>query len=322
MSSFHLSNALARDLLGQAVLAPSSHNTQPWRFRLSASAIDVLADRRRALPVNDPDDRELTISCGCALMNLRIAAARRELGTETTLLPDACDPDWLARMSFVPSAGAPADQAALAEAIPLRHSCRRPFEPIAIPAATAPRLVAAAAAEGAWLRPLSEAGTRTQLASLVTEGDMAQWADTRWRRELAAWMHPRQQGDGLSVPALAASLTQLLVRTFNLGEGMAAKDRTLAESAPLLAVLGTDKDDPRHWLLAGQALQRVLLVACRLGLQAAYLNQPVQVARLRPVLHQLTGGDCAQLVLCLGYPRVPLAASPRRPLEEVIGFPS
>lgn len=322
MPSFHLSNALARDLIGQAVLAPSSHNTQPWRFRLSASAIDVLADRRRALPVNDPDDRELTISCGCALMNLRIAAARRELGTETTLLPDAADPDWLARMSFVASAGAPADQAALAEAIPLRHSCRHPFEPIAIPAAAAPRLVAAAAAEGAWLRPLAEAGARTQLASLVTEGDTAQWADTRWRRELATWMHPRQQGDGLSVPALAASLTQLLVRTFNLGEGMAARDRTLAESAPLLAVLGTDEDSPRHWLQAGQALQRVLLVACRLGLQAAYLNQPVQVARLRLVLHQLTGGDCAQLVLCLGYPRAPPAASPRRPLIEVIEYPS
>jgi hypothetical protein len=30
-----------------------------------------LADRTRALPVTDPEDRELTISCGCALFNLR-----------------------------------------------------------------------------------------------------------------------------------------------------------------------------------------------------------------------------------------------------------
>ncbi|OXS14999.1 hypothetical protein CGX12_11455 [Zobellella denitrificans] len=127
MPSVHLSNALAQDLLGQAILAPSSHNTQPWRFRLSASAIDLLADRRRALPVNDPDDRELTISCGCALMNLRIAAARRELGTHTTLLPEAADPGWLARVALVPGADVPADQAALAEAIPRRHSCRHPF---------------------------------------------------------------------------------------------------------------------------------------------------------------------------------------------------
>ncbi|MGR7920912.1 Acg family FMN-binding oxidoreductase [Zobellella denitrificans] len=322
MPSVHLSNALAQDLLGQAILAPSSHNTQPWRFRLSASAIDLLADRRRALPVNDPDDRELTISCGCALMNLRIAAARRELGTHTTLLPEAADPGWLARVALVPGADVPADQAALAEAIPRRHSCRHPFEPRAIPETDIPRLVAAAAAEGAWLRPLTESGARAQLVSLIAEGDTAQWADARWRRELAAWMHPRRLGDGLSVPTLAVPLTRLLVRAFNLGEGVAARNGTLAESAPLLAVLGTDEDNPRHWLLAGQALQRMLLVACRQGLQAAYLNQPIQVARLRPCLRPLTGGGHAQLLLCLGYPHTPPAASPRRPLIEVMEKPA
>ncbi|HEY9119502.1 MAG TPA: hypothetical protein VIN33_07070 [Marinobacter sp.] len=61
-------------LIRQTVLAPSSHNTQPWRFRISTSTIDLYADRTRALPVNDPADRELTISCGCALFNLCVGA--------------------------------------------------------------------------------------------------------------------------------------------------------------------------------------------------------------------------------------------------------
>ncbi|MFN7211793.1 MAG: nitroreductase family protein, partial [Lysobacteraceae bacterium] len=52
-----------RDLVALAVYAPSSHNTQPWRFRLAPASIDLLADRTRALPVNDPFDRELVISC-------------------------------------------------------------------------------------------------------------------------------------------------------------------------------------------------------------------------------------------------------------------
>ena len=64
-----------RRLLEAAVQAPSSHNTQPWLFRVEDGAVHLLADRTRALPVNDPDDRELTISCGCALLNLRVAAA-------------------------------------------------------------------------------------------------------------------------------------------------------------------------------------------------------------------------------------------------------
>jgi len=41
-------------LVEAAALAPSSHNTQPWRFRPDGDAIDLLADRTRALPVNDP----------------------------------------------------------------------------------------------------------------------------------------------------------------------------------------------------------------------------------------------------------------------------
>ena len=76
-------------LVGEAILSPSSHNTQPWRFRTSDTAIDVFADRTRALPVNDPEDRELTISCGCALFNLRAAAAAHGLGVTVTLLPSA-----------------------------------------------------------------------------------------------------------------------------------------------------------------------------------------------------------------------------------------
>ena len=56
-----------------AVLAPSGHNTQPWRFRFDDDAIELHADRTRALPVIDPDDREMTISCGTALLHLRLA---------------------------------------------------------------------------------------------------------------------------------------------------------------------------------------------------------------------------------------------------------
>ncbi|WP_458721578.1 hypothetical protein [Candidatus Nitrosocosmicus sp. R] len=57
-----------------AILVPSGHNTQPWTFRISDdSIIEMYADRTRALPVVDPDDRELTISCGSALFNMQLA---------------------------------------------------------------------------------------------------------------------------------------------------------------------------------------------------------------------------------------------------------
>src|SRR5918911_1973883 len=65
-------------LLRYAVLAPSGHNTQPWLFKIAGSnnTIEIYADRSRALPVVDPDDRELVISCGAALGTMRVALRR------------------------------------------------------------------------------------------------------------------------------------------------------------------------------------------------------------------------------------------------------
>lgn len=308
----------ARSMIGRAVLAPSSHNTQPWFFRLSESAIDLCADRTRALPVNDPEDRELTISCGCALMNLRIAAASAGLHVQVRLLPKPEELDLLARVSLSNLSDVSAEDAQLADFIETRRTYRKRFAPREVSASALDQLNEATKREGARLVPLLTEEVRQKLAALVAEGDAAQWGNPSWRRELAAWMHPRRRGDGLTMPALAVPVAQLVVRTFDMGGGVGAKDRQLAEASPLIAVLSTDSDHPRDWLLAGQALQRTLLIGCRHGLQASYLNQPVQVASLRPKLQNLVSAGFPQILLRIGYPVEEIPPAPRRALDDVI----
>lgn len=317
MSAEPLSDAL-RDLVACAVLAPSSHNTQPWLFRAAEHGVELLADRTRALPVNDPHDRELLISCGASLFNLRVGAASRGWATALSLLPRG-DPDRLAVLERSPhEAGPDPELAALRPQVDRRRTCRQAFQSEAVEGSVRQALVDAAAAEGARLHRVDDE-RRSTLAALVAEGDEALWHDPRWRRELAAWMHPRRRGDGLSLPGLAVPVAQAVVRSFDLGHGQAARDAQVVQASPLLAVLATEADDERSHLLAGMALQRVLLTACAHGLQASYLNQPVQVASLRPRLRELVGaGGFPQLVLRLGRPQGPLPASPRRPLDEVI----
>jgi hypothetical protein len=310
-----------RPLVAQAVLAPSSHNTQPWAWQLREGVAKLFADRTRALPVNDPDDRELTISCGCALMNLRVAAAAAGLAIEVTLRPDVHDADCLAGVALRHAPPHAAD-AALFAAVAQRRTYRKRFAARAVPLDVVGVLATAAQREGAWLQVLARDAARKAAAALVAEGDALQWADPRWRRELAAWMHPRRRGDGLALPALALPLAHAVVRTFDMGHGVGAKDQQLADESPLLVVIGTAGDRERDWLAAGQALQHVLLVACMHRLQASYLNQPVQVAALRPRLQQLLDHPGhAQLLLRFGYPTEPLPPTPRRALAEVIETP-
>lgn len=120
------------------------------------------------------------------------------------------------------------------------------------------------------------------------------------------------------MPLLALPVTRAVVRSIDMGARTGAQDRRLAASAPLLVALGTEGDDARDWLRAGQALERVLLEARAQGLQAGFLNQPVQVPSLRPKLQSLLGAGVPQVVLRLGHPAEDLRAAPRRALDEVI----
>lgn len=320
-SMWSLSRDAATSLIGAAILAPSSHNTQPWIFRVRGSWIGVIADHRRALPANDPDDRELAISCGCALFSLRVAAAHAGLAATLHGPSGAPDPDCLARLELTPDGPPDAALIPLFDAIATRRTCRRVFAARAVPVDVTGELAAAARSEGAWLHSLDSAAQRQQAAELIAEGDEMQWADPAWRRELSVWMHPRRHGDGLVLPGLALPLAQAVVRSFDMGHGVAARDIQLADASPLLVVLGTTADDAAARLAAGQALQRVLLTARLHGLQASFLNQPIQVAPLRGRLLQLTGQTgFPQILLRLGYPESEPPPAPRRPPQAVIEF--
>lgn len=61
-------------LVHYATLAASSHNTQPWLFKLETNRIRILPDLSRRCPAVDPDDHHLYASLGCAAENLLLAA--------------------------------------------------------------------------------------------------------------------------------------------------------------------------------------------------------------------------------------------------------
>lgn len=310
-------------LLNYAILAPSTHNSQPWLFHINYDQVELFADRSRSCPVVDPDGRELTMSCGCALFNLRLALAHFALLGETRILPSPADPDLLAVLSLGTSTEEEAEQK-LFQAIVARRTNRQQFEDTPVSGELVAALQWAAGRESAWLFVLDHS-VKLQTAELIAQADRQQWASPEFRLELSRWVHPggRPVRDG--IPTYAHGLDDLLsydgpltVRTFDLGDGQAAMDHQLASGSPLLVVLGTSHDSPLDWLNAGQALQRVLLRARADSLYGSFLNQPLEVPDLRLKATELFAQNgFPQAILRLGFgPQI--KPTPRRELNEVL----
>jgi hypothetical protein len=312
-----------RACLVAATAAPSIHNTQPWLFRPHGDTIDVLVDRRRRLAVLDPDGREMFISVGAALLNLRLAIRAHGHRAEVRLMPDPAQPALAARVRIGGPDGpdaVPDNVRILHQAIPRRHTNRRPFADRPVPFAIGQELAGAAAAEGAAMLIVDPA-LRDGVLSLTRTAEARLRTDPRYQAELATWTTPGGVGrrDGVPQPAFGPRDRDraLPLRDFALGHG-AATTTVAFEPDPTLVLLFTDADTPADWLRAGAALQRVLLTATVRGLAATPLSQLLEVPRLRALVADSATGEVAQTVLRIGYPTTPTRATPRRPIEEVV----
>ncbi|GAB2584140.1 nitroreductase [Paractinoplanes abujensis] len=302
-----------------ATLAPSLHNSQPWRFRLTGEEIEVYADHDRQLDVLDPDGRELLVSVGAAVFTLRLALRRAGRIPQLAVLPDPGRPDLVAVIRPGSAAQPSAAVLELADAIERRHTNRQPFLPKVVPADAIEELRAAAGHEGAALT-IAGAASRTVIAGLGREAERRLRARDGYRAEMGRWTRPvAHRRDGVPSAAYGPwdALERLPMRDFGLVHAPRQRRSEVFEKWPTIAVLTTGADGPADWIRAGQALQRVLLVATRRHLATTPISQPVEIPGIREVLTDRRAGRFAQMVIRLGY-GPPAPATPRRPIAEVL----
>ena len=313
-------------LIGLAARAPSLHNTQPWRFKVSQDALELYADTKRQLRV-DPDGREMLISCGAALYGLRLAIRSLGRTPEVELLPDtagAAGPRALAQVRLGPAAPVTAAERQMLKALPHRHTHRGSFESAPLPAGLLPRLQDDARAEGATLIVIDSERVREELAAIVAASGRRQDRDPESRAETWWWSRDASSlaRDGVpahafpSVPRRKAG--QLPQRDFDLGRGLGQLSAD-GPVAPVTAALFTSGDGEQDWLHAGQALHRLLLYAASQWVFACLNTQPLEnVATRTQIKDCLALPGSPQMLLALGICRTTHPTG-RRPAAELTG---
>lgn len=308
----------ARHLLRYAVLAPSSHNSQPWLFFVDDDEIRLFADHDRWLTVADSDKREMYLSLGAALENLLVAAEHFGLGHLVEYLPGS-DNRHAATVVLQEDENSERSRyrdPRLFDAIVRRRTNRGRYQERGIPRRNLRALRDVCVEDGIAVQFVTKSPTKQSLADLVDRADRRQFADRAYRRELGRWVGRGAFGD--SWPE--AKVSRLLITYLNVGPRQARRDAELVRTTPVLAALRTNADGLREQLRAGQAFERLSLLATVLGVQTHPMSSLLEVPSLRHELEtQLGGPDWpVQHLFRLGYARSVSAPARRRAMESVL----
>lgn len=315
--------AQRREWVRLGTLAASSHNTQPWKFRLQGNEITIAPDYARRCTAVDPDDSHLFKSLGCAAENMVQAATADGFVSQVRF--DAAQD--AVRVAFEPSAAA--KHGNLAAAILERRCTRAPYDGKAVAASAQTALLAAATLEGVTPLFLQSAPQKEAMLEWVRQGNLAQFDDPAFVEELRDWIRFNEAdaiatGDGLAgavsgQPSLPGWLGRLLFRFIASGKKQADTDaKAIRSSAGIVAFVG-ERDDKANWVAAGRAYERFALQAAALDIRNAFINQPIEVRSLRPRLHAWLGVPRQHVHLVVRYGTGPTSPhSLRRPLEAVL----
>ncbi|WP_029919537.1 Acg family FMN-binding oxidoreductase [Nevskia soli] len=315
--------ALLHELVRYATLAPSSHNTQCWKFRLDGDAISILPDFSRRCPAVDPDDHHLFVSLGCAAENLIQAALASGLKGQAGF--DAAGGNTL-RVALEPTSPV---ASTLFQAIPERQSTRGEYDGNPLARKELELLEKAGTGTGVGVILLTERQATEKVLEYVVQGNTAQMDDPAFVEELRKWIRFNgdeavRTGDGLYTassgnPSLPTWLGSLLFGLYFTPKSENDKYARCVRSSAGIAIFFSDTPGPAQWVEVGRCYERFALQSAALGIRNALLNQPVEVSSLRPQFAAFLGIGERRPDLVVRFGRGPKQPSSlRRPVQAVL----
>ena len=307
-------------LVGFAILAPSSHNSQPWHFVITDSEIVLRPDFSRALPVSDASNRHLYFALGCALENLLVAADYYGLRFRVEYFSEGDD---VARISFMDKEehSLKDPNGHLISFIPKRLMNRTPYEkrPLAPAFLELVRRLSSSTLE---LRIISDEVQKNAITAALLDFRYRAFDDPSFRAELSSYKRTNITRSFLGMPGFTMGfntplslIAPWMIRHMNVMKLIGKTDRkVLRENTPVFIIAGTYKDEKLDWVRSGQVAERMMLEAGRHGLAVAASALPHNPEAFANIFEP---SFYPQLFFRVGYTKHTPGHSPRLAAEDV-----
>lgn len=334
-------------------LAPSTHNTQPWRFFIDAvsSTITVYLDHRAVLPASDVMGRQAIISVGCAIGNILIGS--KALGLAPTIKYTATNKEIhaskkkqriqnnsrytsLATLTFTKT-NIHKQLTPLYSVIFTRKVTRAEFDPQkSIPNHIIQCLQQATDGKMTRIHIVSDTIRKHTIAEFQAQADSFVINSPAFRKELGEWLLPNTTNSYTGMPGIGFGLQGVQAQRIHDGllnrkplepeDGLrfALAGKIGIEKSPIICCITIARDDPRHWLETGITMERMFLKSIEQGMVVAVHAGIVEVALVNKMF-AMTLGTLRRLsaLFRIGYikddPQVlNRPHSPRLPLGMVL----
>ncbi len=307
------------------IKAPSGHNTQPWKFKLSENSIDVYPNLSKELPVVDGNHRELFISLGCAVENICIASNEFGYSYQTEIIKQ--DSLSFIRIELQKSEVA---KNSLFTQIDKRQTNRHVYKSETIKTNTIDELKKVNIKKPVSIYFYQKGGNDfSKLCEYIYHGNEILYTNNDFKIELLDWIrfnsrHVQQERDGLAYnvlgsPSLHKWIGRLIVKSFLTPKSQNKTEKKNLNSSSHLVLIATQDNTVENWIVAGIALERFLLKCTELGIAVAFSNQPCEVNTLSDEVRKNISiyNNYPMLLMRIGYAD-PMPYSARKELKDVI----
>lgn len=315
-------------LLQYAILAPSTHNSQPWLFQVTEHSCKIYADLSKYLPQGDREKRDMFISIGCALENLLTAASYfNALISWSFVNENAQNNKQLIAEVFLKHSEICTADSSIAErfhAVVKRVNARGMF--------TANHLLEEkfmSALKTLKLEPdislfsSYDESAKQMLGQITAEGMRTAHKNVLFRKELSQWIRNRGSARldgipwyGLKAPFPLHFFISQFIRVFNLGAMLGPLNAKSIASASLVNVLMSASDTSLEWLRIGMSAERIILTAYAHNLKASVFVAAVEMPELRKKLREFIKTDqLPQFLFVIGYMDEKFKFTPRHSVE-------